>query len=278
MSEIRSHTSISQQITETLNNGFGLLEKPVQEEIAGFIAGCQHESGLFVSRGNSPDLYYSLFGAWMAAALELSTPIEKLRAYFLHHEPEVTWSAEKYSSLMIRHLVINGNFKKPGILSLLSSLSGKETQVGLPYRFFLLSLAYDTLYRTGAPARLLARLPLAFYRISGDAPCSYHAAIIIARLTAGMKAEREGEHLMTFFREGKGFVAFNHLDESDLLSTAVALFALKRAGRDLRLVVPGCLEMIGENYRYGAFVSGDGDETRDLEYTFYGLLALGALE
>ena len=278
MSKIGPHIPVSGQITDTLRKGFNLLEKTAQDEVSGFINGCQHESGLFVSRGNSPDLYYSLFGAWMASALELTGPLEKLRAYFLHREPEVTGSVEKYSSLMIRQLVFNGNFIKPGILSLLLSLSGKETQVGLPYRVFLFSLAYDTQYRTGTPARLLARLPLAFYRLSGDAPCSFHAAIIIARLTAGMKAEREGEHLMTFFREGKGFVAFNHLDDSDLLSTAVALFALKRAGRDLRLVAPGCLEMIGENYRYGAFVSGDGDETRDLEYTFYGLLALGALE
>ncbi|MFA5330143.1 MAG: hypothetical protein WC384_20280 [Prolixibacteraceae bacterium] len=34
---------------------------------------------------------------------------------------------------------------------------------------------------------------------------------------------------------------------------------------------------IPENYANGAFLSGDGDLTEDLEYTFYGLLALGVL-
>ena len=43
------------------------------------------------------------------------------------------------------------------------------------------------------------------------------------------------------------------------------------------MIKPGCLEFVGANYSDGSFLSGDGDLTKDLEYTFYGLLALGAL-
>jgi len=62
-----------------------------------------------------------------------------------------------------------------------------------------------------------------------------------------------------------------------LLSTAVASFALKTANSDLRLVRPACLKLIEQNYSNGAFLAGNGDKMRDLEYTFYGLLALGVL-
>jgi hypothetical protein len=62
-----------------------------------------------------------------------------------------------------------------------------------------------------------------------------------------------------------------------MLSTGVALFVLKETGYDLRMIKPGCLDFIQENYSAGAFLSGDGDVTKDLEYTFYGLLALGSL-
>ena len=61
------------------------------------------------------------------------------------------------------------------------------------------------------------------------------------------------------------------------LSTAVALFVLRETAYDMRMITPVCLDFVQQNYDDGAFLSGDGDATRDLEYTFYGLLALGTL-
>ena len=84
-------------------------------------------------------------------------------------------------------------------------------------------------------------------------------------------------YLLSFFEEGRGFKAFPQVGTADLLSTAAALFALKEAGADLRIIAPSCLHFIQENYSSGAFLAGNGDEIRDLEYTFYGLLALGTL-
>jgi hypothetical protein len=87
----------------------------------------------------------------------------------------------------------------------------------------------------------------------------------------------EQELLKSFACETGGFKAFAHLNNADMLSTAVALFALNFAGSDLRLLKPACLDFIQQNYAEGAFLSGDGDTTIDVEYTFYGLLALGVL-
>jgi hypothetical protein len=88
---------------------------------------------------------------------------------------------------------------------------------------------------------------------------------------------KEEELLKSFACETGGFKAFVQLNNADMLSTAVALFALNFAGSDLRLLKPASLNFIEQNYTDGAFLSGDGDQTRDLEYTFYGLLALGVL-
>jgi hypothetical protein len=77
--------------------------------------------------------------------------------------------------------------------------------------------------------------------------------------------------------EGSGFRVFKQIRNCDMLSTAVALYVLKETGYDLRLTAPGALSFIESNYESGAFLSGDGDPTRDLEYTFYGLIALGSL-
>ena len=45
----------------------------------------------------------------------------------------------------------------------------------------------------------------------------------------------------------------------------------------LRLLAPACLDWVQGLFSQGAFLSGNGDSSRDLEYTFYGLLALGSL-
>ncbi|MCA1758796.1 MAG: hypothetical protein LC658_03420, partial [Bacteroidales bacterium] len=149
-------------------------------------------------------------------------------------------------------------------------------KVSIFYRLFLFLLAFDALYRNKT-IYFFARPLLSFYSPPAESPCSIHAAISVARQKAGLDNKKEMKLLLSFFEEGKGFKTFRETDEPDLLSTAVALFALKFAGADLRLVTPTCLELIQQNYSSGAFLAGNGDEMRDLEYTFYGLLALGTL-
>lgn len=64
---------------------------------------------------------------------------------------------------------------------------------------------------------------------------------------------------------------------ADLLSTAVALYSLYFAGADLRKIRPACLDYIDSLFHNGGFSANSIDPDTDIEYTFYGLLALGAL-
>jgi hypothetical protein len=63
----------------------------------------------------------------------------------------------------------------------------------------------------------------------------------------------------------------------DLLSTGVALYALRFVKHDLRIMKPECLEYVDSLYANGGFCATVLDPGADVEYTFYGLLALGAL-
>jgi hypothetical protein len=113
--------------------------------------------------------------------------------------------------------------------------------------------------------------------VDQHSPCSEVAAKVFLQKMMNQNGSKEEELLKSFACETGGFKAFAHLNNADMLSTAVALFALNFAGSDLRLLKPDCLNFIHQNYADGAFLSGDSDQTRDLEYTFYGLLALGVM-
>ena len=270
--------SVYLQLVDTVKNGFDLLDGSVRSEVKAFITGRQHHSGLFFARDDRADLYYSLFGAWMSEALGLKKSLERLKVFFTDTGPVSDKAGvDYYASILIQCLLFGDSFHKPGTWFLLRSLSGKGTNISLVYRFFFFLLTYDALYGHKMLVRVIQGVPLYFYSPPADSPCSFHAAIIIAKKSAGMDVRKESEQLMAYFEEGKGFKIYAGMDNADLLSTAVSLFALKLAGADLRLPAPACLQLIQENYHSGAFTPGDGDESRDLEYTFYGLLALGAL-
>ena len=65
--------------------------------------------------------------------------------------------------------------------------------------------------------------------------------------------------------------------EPDLLSTAVAMLALRELGADLSGIRENCLRFVDSLYAGGGFGGHAADHSPDAEYTFYGLLAMGCL-
>lgn len=279
MTGSKIHIPVSFELIDTVRKGYDLLDKSIQAEVAGFVSSKQHENGLFTGRDKTPDFYYSLFGAWISEALGLSNSLEKLKLFFVENESKsnLKSSIDSFASILIQHLMFGDNYKKPGFIYLFKFLLGKGIHISIAYRAFFFLLTYDSIYKRKKLVKLLGRIPLFLYNPPPDSPCSLKAAIIILKQAAGMKVKKEANLLFSYYEEGKGFKVFCHLDTADLLSTAVSLFALEKAGADLRLMAPSCIRLVENNYRTGAFISGDGDESKDLEYTFYGLLALGTL-
>lgn len=253
-----------------------LLDETSQKEIREFVACQQNQNGAFTNRGGYPDMYYSLFGVWLSQALGLTPQINKLKTFSGKFQPDKENIVEQFALLLIK-VVADKDFKKPTVFSLVNIIIEGGKYINPAYQVFLFLLSFDALYGKNRFLYFFFSVVLNFYRSPEDAPCSICAAELVAKYLVGKNVEKEIQNQLSYFEAGKGFKVFKELENADLLSTAVALFALKKVGADLRILAPDCMQLIQQNYDSGAFLSGDGDASRDLEYTFYGLLALGTL-
>jgi len=272
----KQHQPLYQEFIEKVEKGFLLLDEKSQQEIMDFISTQQHQNGAFTDRAGKPDLYYSLFGAWMSTALKLEVQQKRLADYIEKKQPDEQKTVEYFSHLLIS-VSIENDVKKTSVPVHLKMAFNRNRQINLAYKAFLVLLSFDALYGRKSVWYFLFRIGLTFYEPPENLPCSFLSALLIARYLTGMKTNRVQKQLFSCIEKGKGFKAFSDAENADLLSTAVALFALKRTGADLRMAAPDALNLVQQNYNLGAFLSGDGDETKDLEYTFYGLLILGTL-
>lgn len=270
------HTPVYQQFIGFVKKGFAALNEEHQGEVKRFIKSCKHRDGMFTDRSGAPDYYYSLFGTWLSLGVGLITSKEDQKQLILQDDGNYKNPVDESASFLIKASLQGDNFKKPSYFYLLKRLFVNKSRVSFFYRLFLFVLIDDAIYRKKW-LYTAARWILIFITPPAGAPCSIRAAYIVGRHETGLDTKKEQKILLDFFVAGKGFKAFMDVGEVDLLSTAVALFALKTTGADLRKIAPDCLELIQQNYDGGAFLAGNGDEVRDLEYTFYGLLALGIL-
>jgi len=103
------------------------------------------------------------------------------------------------------------------------------------------------------------------------------AATAVMLGMAGKRQPEAVDMLKSFYRESGGFAALHNAPAEDLLSTGVALYALHFLDADLRLIKPDCLTFADRLYENGGFRATEADSFIDVEYTFYGLLALGSM-
>lgn len=271
-----SEISVVYQFINLVQKGFAALDTESQTQVMQFLHNSQTENGGFVNRAGNSDLYYSLFGVWIASGIGQEEILEKHRQFVLEKKSAKNNQVEEFALLIIRAFLFQNKIRKPSVYKLMRTafLAGHKTSIY--YRIFLFLLTVDAFYNRNI-IRFFGRMALPFFSPPDDSPCSLYASVLVARQRAGLKTEKEVNILLEYFDDEKGFKTFKEVAKADLLSTAVALFALKTAEADLRMVKPACLNLIQQNFSDGAFFAGNGDELRDLEYTFYGLLALGIL-
>lgn len=288
-----------------LRNALSLLDEQGRDEVLQFLVSQQNEDGGFIDRGGRSDLYYSLFGGLMLRAwgegqrgwspktedrrpkYEATFPereavdgaILKLKQFVSQQSnSEVPGFIEKCCFVLLQKELKTGrNSQIRALISLGKSFWKERYSINLSYRSFVLFLTLDAVLPFRQILKAGAKRMFARTAIDQHSPCSEVAAKVFLQKMINQDGSEDQELLKSFACETGGFKAFAHLNNADMLSTAVALFALNYAGCDLRLLKPVCLDFIGQNFSDGAFLSGDGDTTADVEYTFYGLLALGVL-
>lgn len=273
MNNHSEYLPIYQRFIRYVKAGLLALDQESRDEVIAFIEDQQQSSGGFKDRGEQEDLYYSLFGFWLAKAAGLEQQLEAFQDFILQQEEELNL-VDRYSLMLLRRGL---GLPDQGGLNFFRQLFRRDYPVNFSYQLFLFLLVFDARYGYRRKWYRIFQPLIGLYRVPSGAPCSLVAAWLVAATQVGLNTNRIQARLMNYWDGEHGFKAFENGTSSDLLSTGVALFALREAEADLRLLTPGSLDFIQANYKKGAFLSGDGDETRDLEYTFYGLLALGCI-
>lgn len=274
---------------EDLRIALNLLDEQGQGEVFRFLVSQQNADGGFQDRGGRSDLYYSLFGLMLLRGSPLNPPkgdlvdesntLHQFRQFIVYQSGlKISGFIEQCClALLQKELKISYFARLKTGVKLIRSFWRERHSINLSYRSFVLFLTLDAVLPFRRILNRLSVKMLARIEVDEHSPCSEVAAKVFLRKMGNQNGASDQELLRSFACETGGFTAFQHLKRPDMLSTAVALFALGFAGSDLRLLKPAGLGFIQENFVDGAFLSGDGDQTTDLEYTFYGLLALGVL-
>jgi hypothetical protein len=263
-------------IESVLARSFSILDSGMITEIRTFILSKQTAQGGFSDRGGKCDLYYTLFGYYIAESLSVNEVMEPLRKYVA-----ITVSANNLSGvyrycgaiLYAKLIGLDATTEKlrKQIVADLTQKDSKQPE----YSGFLGVLALYYLEDYQNIQRIVNQYDHSFSQ-SGH-PCPVVAATAIMRGMAGKQKFEAVDMLKTFYRGKGGFAALQKAPGEDLLSTGVALYALYFLNADLRLIKPDCLAFVDDLYEGGGFRATPYDAITDVEYTFYGLLALGSM-
>jgi len=259
-----------------LKRALGMLDVDACDDLKNYVAGRIHPSGGFKDRAGNPDLYYTLFGIFLAEALEQHDVLNTTRQYIENeirrHEPEGVHlhCASILASKLSDDKMLKRDLRKKIRTNLYSS-PVKQQAYGkfVNLLAFYYSGDYIGLFKTGSQMK----------NLSGNEtlPSTVIAALTVLHHTFGRKTADLIIRLQDFYDNRGGFRAVKSAPVPDLLSTAVTLFAFYFTGQDMRSVKPDCLDFIDSLYHEGGFGASILDPEPDIEYTFYGMLALGSL-
>lgn len=260
-----------------LAKSISILDDEMAKEISNFIRMSQTVQGGFADRGGKPDLYYSLFGYYIAEAFSVQEVMSLLKRYV----SEVVINNElsgvyRYCGAILYVKLVGLDSHTDKLREEIVKELKKSTSKQPEYSGFLGILALFYLKDFSTIKWVVNQYSRSYLR-KNNLPCPVESAILVIHGLAGKKVEEFPDKLFKFYRENGGFAALEKAPSEDLLSTGVALFALNFLDVDLRLIKPDCLNFVDSLYDSGGFRSALSDSVSDVEYTFYGLLALGSL-
>jgi len=270
--------AISQQLSPEalLKRSLGMLDINAIGDLKNYVRGRMHPSGGFKDRAGKPDLYYTLFGAFLAEALELKDVLNTTRQYvedeIRRNEPDGIHL--HCASILVSKLSADDRLKS-GLQKKIRKSFENSLVKQAEYNMFVTLLAcyYSGDYR----GFFKIRRHLKSRPVNETLPSTVLAALAVLQQTFGRPAGDLINRLQEFYDNQGGFRAVRTAPVPDLLSTAVTLYAYNYTHQDMRAIKPDCLEFIDSLYQEGGFGGNILDPEPDIEYTFYGMLALGSL-
>ena len=277
-----------------------LLGEEASELIRDFVFSQEHPEGGFCDRDGERDLYYTSFAIDCLTALQEPLPEAGLRRFLedrLAHLEELDFVhlcclARSFSAL-------SGNLESSRLDSILAAIEGyrsqeggynqiEEAETGSSYACFLAYGAYADhgleVPNAEGVARCLEGLKVEGGAWANDVELpvpnvpSTAAAITICRNLRLPIPEETVPWILDSYHATGGFLPFPMAPMPDLLSTAVALHALDGLQIDFGDKQERILDFIDSLWTAaGGFHGTWDDDDLDIEYTYYGLLALGNL-
>ena len=263
-------------IESVLKNAVAMIDPESLKQMRSFIINQQTSEGGFPDRAGKCDIYYTLFGCFVAEALDIKTINAPLKHYVnkIVRTNNLTGINLYCASILYAKLFGLDTFPEPLKKKVLTDLH--QTGGKLPiYSNFLSLLTYYYLKDLKGIYRIIKGSKTSDH--STEMPCPVTAANLVLLTLARKPTHKTKERLMSFYRGKGGFTALHNTPAEDLLSTGVALYALNYTESDIRLIKPDCLAYVDSLFHDGGFRSTEPDVEIDIEYTFYGLLALGSL-
>ena len=286
--------TLSLKMLNCLKQGKKKVSCEAQKKIASFISSQLTENGAFMDKSGKADLYYTSFGLMLASVLKLNVNTNLTEQWLDGQENKLS-DLVNYSayirSKMLCELLKTGklNFAMKQIFKAKQTLPAftdyPNGDMYSPYsQFMLLSLREDLNINTVNHQELLTSLSAysvergGYSNMRGGKQATTNvtvAALAVRGQLCGYQDNDDIRFLMLSQDESGGFCTCASASIPDLLSTATALFILKCYGVTPRF---DATDFINAHWlSSGGFGATLMDETGDVEYTFYGLLALGAI-
>jgi len=263
-------------IESVLKNAVVMLDPESLKQLRSYVIHQQTSEGGFPDRAGKSDIYYTLFGCFVAEALDIKTINAPLKHYINNIAKRDNLSGINLHCASILYAKLFGleTFPKNLRKKVITDLQQSGSQLPI-YSNFLSMLTYYYLNNLKGIYRVIKSAN--YSERSSEMPCPITAAHLVLLTLARKPNVKAIENLMSFYRGNGGFRALHNTPSEDLLSTGVALYALNYAESDIRLIKPDCLAYVDSLFHNGGFRSTEPDVETDIEYTFYGLLALGSL-
>jgi len=251
---------------KTCAAGFGRMTDEAQAVLRQTVSLAQKPDGLFPGRGGQGDLYYTLFGLCLAyiSGAEVDRDVcartlDRADPSDLVHRAALAHSRNLLKLMALPGIVRDLPFPAPKLVSPdLPDAAFPQGDRYSPYSCFL---------RNDATTDLSAyRLPDGLYSNLKGSP-EYGVAATAAALC--LHPDETTATALAGLQNPDGT-----FPGGDLLSTAVSLYALHRTGHAAKYDV--CDFLSGCFRPTGLFAAVPADPFGDLEYTVYGLLAMGA--
>ncbi len=273
-----------------------VLGAEAAELVERFVRSRQDADGGFQDRGGRSDLYYTVFGLDGLAALQAALPLEAVRGFILGFGDGEALDFVHLCCLARIWSYFPEAERPGGLLERVEAWrtrdGGYHQRPGAPhtsaYGAMLAGAAYLDWNRRPPRSLRLAWSLRALRTADGawanepglaeGSTTATAAAVTFYRHTPVAPPAELGAWLLAQAHPDGGFKAFSRAPLPDLLSTAVALHALDGLQADFSHLKEGMLDYIDSLWNAeGGFHGHWADHDLDVEYTYYGLLALGHL-